>query len=97
MQVNIANARRAIQGLNKNHTFDGVGRTAPEDYIRDGQQVQSKFYNGLRNTFFGKHALLKHMETYPDFVKNGGSYDIPKDQYDKLVEILDTYKNNLNP
>lgn len=94
MQVNIANARRAIQGLNKNHTFDGVGRTAPEDYIRDGQQVQSKFYNGLRNTFFGKHALLKHMETYPDFVKNGGSYDIPKDQYDKLVEILDTYKNN---
>lgn len=94
MQVNIANARRVIQGLSKNHTFDGVGRTAPEDYIRGGQQVQSKFYNGLRNTFFGKHALLEHMEKYPDFIKNGGSYDIPKDQYDKLVKILDTYKNN---
>ena len=24
MQVNFANARRAIQGLSKNHTFDGV-------------------------------------------------------------------------
>lgn len=94
MQVNIANARRAIQGLAKNHTFEGVGRTAPEDYIRDGQQVQSKFYNGLRNTFFGQHALSEHMETYPDFVKNGGSYDIPKDQYEKLVDILDKYKNN---
>lgn len=94
MQVNFENARRAIQGLNKNHTFDGVGRTAPEDYIRDGQQVQSKFYNGLRNTFFGKHALLEHLETYPDFVKNGGSYDIPKDQYEKLLELLDMYKNN---
>lgn len=94
MQVNFANARRAIQGLSKNHTFDGVGRTAPEDYIRDGQQVQSKFYNGLKSTFFGKHALLEHMETYPDFVKNGGSYDIPKDQYEKMVELLDKYKKN---
>ena len=94
MQVNFANARRAIQGLSKNHSFDGVGRTAPEDYIRDGQQVQSKFYNGLRNTFFGKHALLEHLETYPDFVKNGGSYDIPKDQYEKMVDLLDMYENN---
>jgi len=94
MQVNFANARRAIQGLSKNHTFDGVGRTAPEDYIRDGQQVQSKFYNGLKNTFFGKHALLEHLDTYPDFVKNGGSYDIPKDQYAKMVELLDKYKHN---
>lgn len=94
MQVNFANARRAIQGLSKNHTFDGVGRTAPEDYIRDGQQIQSKFYNGLRNTFFGNHALSEHIETYPDFVKNGGSYDIPKDQYDQMIQLLDMYKNN---
>ena len=94
MQVNFANARRMIQGLDKNHTFDGVGRTAPEDYIRDGQQVQSKFYNGLRNTLFGKHALSEHLETYSDFIKNGGSYDIPKDQYEKMLELLDVYKNN---
>ena len=94
MQVNFANARRAIQGLSKNHTFDGVGRTAPEDYIRDGQQIQSKFYNGLRNTFFANHALSEHIETYPDFVKNGGSYDIPKDQYNQMIELLDMYKNN---
>lgn len=94
MQVNIANARRAILGLSKDHTFEGVGRTAPEDYIRNGKQVQSKFYNGLRNTFFGKHALSEHLKTYPDFVKNGGSYDIPKDQYEKMVELLDLYKND---
>lgn len=93
MQVNIANARRAIVGLSKNHTFEGVGRTAPEDYIRDGNQVQSKFYNGLKNTFFGNHAISEHLKTYPDFVPNGGSYDIPKDQYEKLVELLDSYKN----
>lgn len=94
MQVNFSNARRAIQGLSKNHTFLGVGRTAPEDYIRDGQQVQSKFYNGLKKTLFGKHALSDHLKAYPDFVKNGGSYDIPKDQYEKMVEILDIYRND---
>src|SRR5699024_1982205 len=27
MQVYISNARRIIKGLDKNHTFDGVGRT----------------------------------------------------------------------
>jgi len=94
MQVNISNARQVIKGLDKRYTFEGVGRTAPEDYIRDGQQVQSKFYNGLRNTFFGSNALEKHFEKYPDFLKNGGSYDIPKDQYEKMLEILDKYKNN---
>lgn len=94
MQVNIANARRAIRGLAKNHTFKGVGRTAPEDYIRNGNQVQSKFYNGLKQTLFNHHGLEDHLKKYPDFVKNGGSYDIPKDQYEKLVKLLDDYKNN---
>jgi len=94
MQVNFENARRAIQGFNKNHTFDGVGRTAPEDYIRNGQQIQSKFYNGLKNTLFGNHALSEHMETYPNFIKNGGAYDIPKDQYEKMTALLEAYKKN---
>lgn len=94
MQVNFQNARRAIQGLTKEYTFDGVGRTAPEDYLKNGQQVQSKFYNGLKQTLFNNHGLLEHMETYPDFIKNGGSYDIPKDQYEKMLELLDKYKSN---
>lgn len=94
MQVNFQNARRVIKGLAKEYTFDGVGRTAPEDYLKNGQQVQSKFYNGLKQTLFNKHGLLEHLETYPDFIKNGGSYDIPKDQYEKMLELLDKYKNS---
>lgn len=92
MQVNIQNARRAIQGLAKEYTFDGVGRTAPEDYLKNGQQIQSKFYNGLKQTLF--KGMLKHMETYPDFISNGGSYDIPKDQYERMLDLLNKYKNN---
>lgn len=34
------------------------------------------------------------MEKYPDFIKEGGSYDIPRDQYEKLVDILDKYQNS---
>lgn len=94
MQVNISNARRAIQGLNKTYTFEGVGRTAPEDYICSGQQVQAKFHNGLKSTLFGTNGLRAHFEKYPDFIKNGGSYDIPKDQYEEMLDLLDKYKNN---
>lgn len=94
IQVIFANARNVIQGLAKTHTFEGVGRTAPEDYIRAGQQVQSKFYNGARQTFFGNHALAEHLETYPNFIKNGGSYDIPKDQYERVVDLLKTLKKH---
>ena len=94
MQVNISNARRLIYGLEKEYSFEGITRTAPEDYLKNGQPVQAKFYNGLRQTFFGQHALEDHLNTYTDFVKNGGSYEIPKDQYEQLVDLLDRYKNN---
>ena len=94
MQVNIENARRAVQGLAREYTFEGVGRTAKEDYLKNGRQIQSKFYNGLKQTFFNNHGVSDHLETYPDFVKNGGSYDIPKDQYEKMTDLLDQYKNN---
>lgn len=85
VQVNFSNARRLINGLDREYTFEGVGRTAPEDYLLNGQQIQSKFYNGAKNTL---GAIRKHIETYPDFVRNGGSYDIPKDQHDEIIKVL---------
>lgn len=85
MQVNISNARNYIHGLAAEYTFEGVGRTAPEDYLKNGAQIQSKFYNGAKHTL---EAVRGHLEKYPDFVKNGGSYDIPKDQYNEIVRVL---------
>ena len=58
VHVNIANARRLIDGLSIEHTFDGVGRTAPEDYLFNGIKVQSKYLNGLVNTLTGKDGVL---------------------------------------
>lgn len=91
VQVNISNARNLIKGLEKEYTFDGVGRTAPEDYLFNGKQVQSKFCNGSKNTL---KAVKEHLAKYPGFLKNGGRYDIPKDQYDEIARILELEKVN---
>lgn len=84
VQVRFANADRLLFGKAGDHTFNGVGRTAAEDYLRNGKMIQSKFYNGEKGTF---NAVINHLDTYPKFVKNGGSYDIPKEQYDSLMDI----------
>jgi hypothetical protein len=85
VQVNFSNARNLVDGLERSHTFEGVGRTAPEDYLRNGQMVQSKFLNGPKNTL---DAVEEHLRKYPDFVSKGGSYDIPKEQYEEIARVL---------
>lgn len=97
VQVYVSNARRLIEGLSKEYTFEGVKRTAPEDYLKNGQQVQSKFLNGLKATLNGNgnaDGVLQHLRKYPDFVKNGGFYDIPKDQFDEMIRLLDLRDNS---
>lgn len=96
-QVYISNARRLIEGLSKEYSFEGVARTAPEDYLKNGQPIQSKFLNGAKATLNGNgnaNGIRQHFEKYPWFVENGGSYDIPKDQYDEIMRVLQLRKNS---
>ena len=87
VQVYFSNARKVIEGLKPEYTFEGVGRLAPEDYLKNGAKVQSKFYSSdIGNRTFD--AVCKHLKDYPDFIKEGGTYDIPKDQYDHIISIL---------
>lgn len=85
VQVRFSNAEAFARGETATHSIDDVGRFAPEDYLRYGKMVQSKFYNGIKGTF---SAIATHLKTYPFFLNEGGSYDVPKDQYDQLVDIL---------
>lgn len=85
VEVGIRNAKDALNGDTIKATFDGVGRTAPEDYIIDGAQVQSKFINGINNNL--RH-VLEHMDKYKNFSEDG-YYHIPKDNF----EILNKIKN----
>lgn len=86
IDVNINNARDVLNGLKERFTFDGVGRTAPEDYLDGTKAVQSKFYNGINNTL---KAVLEHKDKYNHFGSDGNSYySIPKDYYETIQKIL---------
>lgn len=84
VQVAFMNAEQRIVGQAASHTFDGVGRLAPEDYLRFGKMVQSKFYMGVSGTLT---AIADHLGTYPWFLDEGGSYDIAKNHYNELMRI----------
>lgn len=83
VEVGIRNAKDALNGDTIKASFDGVGRTAPEDYIIDGVEVQSKFINGINNNL--RH-VLEHMDKYKNFSEDG-YYHIPKDNFDILNKI----------
>lgn len=78
--VRFGNADRFIRGKDPNYSFDGVGRTAAEDYLKNNLPVQSKFVQSN----LSMDAVLGHLDKYPDFVQNGGTYSIPKDFYEQI-------------
>lgn len=83
VEVEIRNGRDILNHIKPTATFDGVGRTAPEDYIIDGVQVQSKYIAGVGKSL---DHVLEHLHKYPGFTDNG-FYHIPKDQYELLEKV----------
>lgn len=86
VEVRIRNARDYVEGNPPNATFEGVGRTAPEDYLVGGTEVQSKFINGLNNNL---EHVLNHMDKYSNFGRDGSYYHIPNDHYQRLTEVIE--------
>ncbi len=82
VHVGVSRARDMLYGRAPAATFDGVPRTSPVDYRVDGVDIQSKYYNGLRNTLDG---VATHAEKYPEFA---GDYHLPSDQQQQLEELL---------
>ena len=83
VEVEIRNGRDILNHIKPTATFEGVGRTAPEDYIIDGVQVQSKYIAGASKSL---DHVLEHLHKYPGFTDNG-FYHIPKDQYELLEKV----------
>lgn len=92
LEVAFKNADELIVGNPAPATFEGVGRTAPEDFLIDGLPVQSKFVQYHKSV----DAILEHLNRYPDFIKNNGSYVIPKDHYEQIMEWLNLSPEELN-
>lgn len=85
VEVGIRNARAVLFGHEMTATFDDVGRTAAEDYLISGVEVQSKFINGASNNL---DAVLEHMEKYEYFGRDGSYYHIPEDTHEKISKVL---------
>ncbi|GHS94379.1 hypothetical protein AGMMS50276_06910 [Synergistales bacterium] len=81
-QVAIENARKLIVGAKPEYFL--IDNNGPVDYLRGSTEIQQKF---VQNNL-GLSAIKEHLEKYPQFLKNGGIYQIPKDYYDRLQEML---------
>ena len=57
----------------------------PVDLRRGAVDIQQKFVRA--GGHFGLEAIKEHIDTYPDFLKGGGKYQIPKDFYDELKKV----------
>ena len=77
MQVYFQNARNLADGAGRGYSL--IDDNGPVDFIGHGIDYQQKFV--------GKHlsldAVKGHLDKYPDYIKNGGKYQIPKDYYDR--------------
>ncbi|MXW78444.1 MAG: hypothetical protein F4Z57_05555 [Gemmatimonadetes bacterium] len=87
-QVHVG-VRRAIDALHGRipTATDQLGRLDPVDYRVDGVDIQSKYYNGLRNTLDG---VSSHATKYQDFASGDGHYHIPRDQYQQIEQLRQT-------
>ena len=87
VHVGVRRAVDVLQHRTPSASLDGVDRFGPVDYLDGGREIQSKFYNGLRNTLEG---VASHAEQNKDFVSSGGRYHIPKDQFEQFTQVRES-------
>ena len=78
LQVGLSNAKNIIDGIKP--TYKLIDDNGRDDFLNGSIPIQLKCVQ--KNC--GLDAIKKHLETYPNFLKNGGKYQIPKDYYNRL-------------
>ena len=87
VDVGVRRAVDILHGQSPTASFDGIGRLDPVDYRMDGVDIQSKYYNGLRNTLDG---VSSHATKYQNFASGDGRYHIPRDQHQQIEQLRQT-------
>ena len=82
-EVAVENARNLIKGAKPECVW--VNDNGPADLLRGDVQIQQKFVQAKMSL----DAAKEHLTKYPDFIKNGGKYQIPRDFYEKVQSILE--------
>lgn len=89
-EVGIGNARENILGKPDNYTW--LNDNGVSDLLRDEVEIQQKFYQ----SDLSLNAIAAHLKKYPDYITNGRKYQIPKDQYEKIQELLSIPEEKAN-
>lgn len=89
VEVGITRAKDILNRKSPTATFEGVGRTAPEDYLKNDIKVQSKFINGANNNL---KSVLDHMDKYKNFGRDDSYYEIPRDNQEIIEKVLNGEK-----
>ena len=84
-EVGVGNARERIFG--NADVYQWVNNNSPVDMIRNGIDIQQKFY--ADDGYQTLRAITDHMQRYPDYVSNGGKYQIPFNHF-KTIKNLHT-------
>lgn len=82
-EVGISNARRQILG--QAPVYQWVNDNGPVDLIRSGVEIQQKFV--AAGGRFSLGAITEHLQKYPDYVQNGGKYQIPSDHFEVIKRL----------
>ena len=89
VHVGVSRAFDVLHQRRPTATFEGVGRLDAVDYVDGAIEIQSKYYNGLRNTLDG---IASHAGRYPDFARGDGRYHVPEDQFEQLRQLREAGK-----
>lgn len=87
-ECGVGNAREQVQG--RLPIYEWINDNGPADLLRDGVQIQQKFV--ASGNHLSLQAITQHFEKYPDFLNQGGKYQIPEDHYEQIKRLLSISK-----
>lgn len=82
-EVGIGNAREQILGQEAQYRW--VNNNGPVDLIRGSVEIQQKFV--AAGGRFSLGAIAEHLQKYPEYVRNGGKYQIPSDHFEVIQRL----------
>lgn len=91
-EVGIGNAKNQIKGMEAE--YEWVNNNGPVDLIRNGVCIQQKFVQ--TGGHFSLNAIKDHLKKYPDYIKNKGKYQIPRNYYEKISYYLSISPEDAN-
>ena len=92
VECGIGNAREQVQG--RMPVYEWINDNGPADILRNGVQIQQKFV--ASGNHLSLQAITQHFEKYPDFLSQGGKYQIPEDHYKQIKRFLSISKVQAN-